>query len=45
MGVFKAMVSRIREILKVNVYDSLKAIKEMSLFDVELATSRMWVSG
>ena len=43
VGVFKAMVSRVKEILKVNVYDSLKAIEEMSLFDVDLATSRMWV--
>ena len=44
VGVFKSTVSRMKEILKKNVFDSLKAIKEMSLFDVELATSRMWVS-
>ena len=43
--VFKATVTKVMEILREKVYGSLDMIRKMSLFDTDLAESRMWVSG
>lgn len=43
VGSFKAMVNSIMGILKEKVYGNLSIIGNMSLFDVHLAVSRMWV--
>ena len=43
VGEFKAMVGSVMGVLKEKVYGSLDTIRKMSLFDVDLATSRMWV--
>lgn len=43
VATFKAMVTSVMEILKEKVYGSLDAIRKMSLFDADLAASRMWV--
>ena len=42
---FKAMVTGVMGVLKEKVYGSLDTIGKMSLFDVDFAASRMWVSG
>lgn len=44
VGEFKAVVTTVMDVLKEGVYGSLETIRKMSLFDVELAASRMWVS-
>lgn len=43
VGTFKAMVTTMMDILREKVYGSLDIIRRMSLFDVDLAVSRMWV--
>ena len=40
----EVIVSSVNDILQERVYGTLQLIKEMSLFDIGLATSRMWVS-
>lgn len=44
VALFKVMVTRVGGILKEKVYGTLQVMEEMSLFDVSLAASRMWVS-
>lgn len=43
VGSFKAMVTSVMDILREKVYGNLDAIRSMSLFDADLASSRMWV--
>jgi hypothetical protein len=44
VAAYKAMVTNVMEILSERVYGSVDVIRKMSLFDMDLATSRMWVS-
>ena len=43
VGVFKSMVNSVKEVLRRKVLGTLELIRDMALFDGELAASRMWV--
>ena len=44
IDVLRELTTKVNSILQKDVYGCMNAIKKMSLFDVTLATSRMWVS-